>query len=102
MLQILAIGDIVGTRTLDALRERLWKKRDELGVDLVIANGENATDIHGIGSRDAQLLLDCGEVSIEGKVFALVYDEERENGRFGFLRRKGSFLWKYPWHSSFG
>ena len=60
MLQILTIGDVVGTRTLDALRERLWKKREEWRVDFVIANGENATDIHGLCSRDARALLDCG------------------------------------------
>ena len=60
MLQILAIGDIVGTQTIDHLRTTLWKKRDEWKVDLVIANGENATLIHGLGSRDAQALLDCG------------------------------------------
>lgn len=60
MLQILAIGDIVGTRTVELLRERLWRVRDELCVDLVIANGENATDIHGLCARDARALLDSG------------------------------------------
>ncbi len=60
MINILTLGDIVGTRTLDVLRERLWKKREELRADFVIANGENTTDIHGLGCRDARALLDCG------------------------------------------
>jgi metallophosphoesterase (TIGR00282 family) len=60
MIQILAIGDVVGTRTLEALHERLWKARTELHADLVVANGENATDIHGLCCRDAKLLLACG------------------------------------------
>ena len=45
--------------------------------------------VEGENLHVTKLLLDCGEVSIEGKVFALVYDEERETGHFGFLRRKG-------------
>lgn len=60
MLNILTLGDVVGARTLDVLRERLWKKRDELHADLVIANGENTTNIHGLNAHDAQTLLDCG------------------------------------------
>lgn len=60
MLQILALGDVVGTETLDVLQKTLWKKRDELHADLVIANGENTTAIHGLSCRDAQALLDCG------------------------------------------
>ncbi len=60
MLQILAIGDVVGTRTLEVLRAKLWQKRTELCVDFVIANGENATDVHGLNCRDARILLDCG------------------------------------------
>ena len=60
MLQILAIGDVVGTKTLETLRAKLWQKREELHADFVIANGENATDIHGLCMRDARVLLECG------------------------------------------
>jgi len=60
MLHILAIGDIVGTRAIDALQQRLWQKRREYRVDFVVANGENATDIHGVNARDAKAILDCG------------------------------------------
>ncbi len=60
MIRIFALGDIVGTRTIDRLQATLWQKRRELNVDFVVANGENATDIHGLGARDAQAILDCG------------------------------------------
>ena len=59
-MKILAIGDIVGTRAIKYLREKLWKLRDEKRIDFVIANGENATEIHGISAADAQAILDCG------------------------------------------
>ncbi|MBQ9087110.1 MAG: YmdB family metallophosphoesterase [Clostridia bacterium] len=59
-MKILAIGDIVGTQTVEYLKEKLWKLRDSLAVDLVVANGENATDIHGLSSADAQRILDAG------------------------------------------
>lgn len=60
MIRILAIGDIVGTKTLELLSKRLWGWRRELQIDFVVANGENATEIHGICARDARLLLDAG------------------------------------------
>lgn len=60
MLHILALGDIVGGKTIDVLRRSLWQKRRELKVDFVVANGENATDIHGLNARDAEAILDCG------------------------------------------
>ncbi len=59
-MKILAIGDIVGTRAIEYLSQNLWKLRDRLKLDLVIANGENATEIHGLSSNDARAILDCG------------------------------------------
>lgn len=60
MIRILALGDIVGARTLEVLRAKLWKKRAELSADFVIANGENTSEIHGLNAKDAGALLDCG------------------------------------------
>ena len=60
MLKILTLGDVVGTAAISYLRARLWSVRSELGADLVIANGENASDIHGLSAADAEALLDCG------------------------------------------
>ena len=59
-MKILAIGDIVGVSTIQYLRETLWKKRSELGIDLVVANGENASDIHGLTAKNAREIFDCG------------------------------------------
>lgn len=59
-MKIMAIGDVVGTRAVDYLKKNLWKCRGVIGADFVIANGENATDIHGISSADAETLLSSG------------------------------------------
>ncbi len=59
-MKILALGDVTGTAAIDHLRARLWTQRRTLGVDAVIANGENVTDIHGISRTHAAELLDCG------------------------------------------
>ncbi len=59
-MKILAIGDIVGTKAVTYLKENLWKKRAEIGADVVIANGENASDIHGVSRADAEDILSAG------------------------------------------
>lgn len=59
-MKILAIGDVVGERAVEHLGRTLWGVRSRLGADLVIANGENATEIHGLSRADAQALLDTG------------------------------------------
>ena len=59
-MKILAIGDIVGTKSIDYLRDRLWGVRKKYGADMVIANGENATDIHGLSAPDAEDILSAG------------------------------------------
>lgn len=59
-MRILALGDVVGSATVAFLRQHLWNIRSKERIDLVIANGENATDIRGISARDADCLLDAG------------------------------------------
>lgn len=59
-MKILTLGDVVGARTVDLLARELWPLRRRLGVDCVVANGENATDIHGLSRADAERLLDGG------------------------------------------
>lgn len=59
-MKILAIGDIVGVRAIEYLRQKLWSMRTTLGADLVVANGENASDIHGITAKNAAEIFDCG------------------------------------------
>lgn len=54
------MGDIVGLKTVDYLREKLWGFRKENKIDFVVANGENTNDIFGLGVDEANALLDCG------------------------------------------
>lgn len=59
-LRILAIGDVCGSAGVEYLRKNLRRKIDDLDAGLVVVNGENASDIHGISERDVGLLFDAG------------------------------------------
>ena len=59
-MKILAIGDVVGRRAVEHLSKSLRKTAASLGVDLVICNGENASEIHGLCKADAEALLEAG------------------------------------------
>ncbi len=59
-MKILTIGDVVGRRAIEYLASTLRKTAASLGADLVVCNGENASEIHGLCLRDAEALLDCG------------------------------------------
>ncbi|MBE6596211.1 MAG: YmdB family metallophosphoesterase [Ruminococcaceae bacterium] len=41
-MKILTIGDIVGTRAVDYVADRLFRVKNQLGVDFTVANAENA------------------------------------------------------------
>lgn len=60
MLKLLFIGDIVGRPGRDIVTERVPKIRAELGIDFVIANGENAAAGSGITGSIARSILDAG------------------------------------------
>ena len=60
ILHLLAVGDVVGKAGLEHLQATLWNRRGELGVDLCIVNGENASQIKGICRADAEALLSAG------------------------------------------
>lgn len=59
-MNILAIGDVVGTKSVEYLKQKLWRERERLRADFVVVNGENATDIHGLSTSDAEMLLSAG------------------------------------------
>lgn len=65
-MKILLLGDIVGRKTVEYLRKNLWSLRGENGIDMVIANGENATDIMGLSPEDADTLFSSGVDVITG------------------------------------
>lgn len=46
-MRILAVGDIVGSVTVEYLEKALWQFRRANKIDFVIANGENAAEIRG-------------------------------------------------------
>jgi len=59
-LRLLFIADIVGTPGRKAIEERLPSLREELDVDVCIANGENVADGVGITPKLADRLLAAG------------------------------------------
>ena len=59
-MKILIIGDVVGHRSVEYLSDKLRRVRDALGVNFVVANGENAAEIHGIRPSDADELFAAG------------------------------------------
>ena len=59
-MKILVIGDVVGRRAVDHLSEKLRRVRASLEVDLVVVNGENAAEIHGIRPSDAEDIFAAG------------------------------------------
>jgi metallophosphoesterase (TIGR00282 family) len=59
-IKILTIGDIVGRPGRQAVHKLLGGLRQEYGIDLVIANGENAAGGFGLSVSTAHELLDDG------------------------------------------
>ena len=59
-IRVLAVGDVIGSPGRRALGRVLPPLRAELGVDLVVANGENSAGGKGVGLRTARELRDSG------------------------------------------
>jgi metallophosphoesterase (TIGR00282 family) len=59
-MNILAIGDVVGSAGCDFLRRHLPALKKMNGIDLVIANGENSADGNGITPASAEHLFTSG------------------------------------------
>ncbi|MGC6425221.1 MAG: TIGR00282 family metallophosphoesterase [Lentimonas sp.] len=60
MPKLLFLGDIVGRPGRNFVTERLASLRDELGVDIVVANGENAAGGAGITKQITEELTSAG------------------------------------------
>ncbi len=65
-MKLLLLGDIVGRKTVEYLKKNLWALRKEKKIDMVVANGENATDIMGLSPDDADTLFASGVDVITG------------------------------------
>ena len=59
-MNILCIGDIVGTPGCEMVYSQLKYLKQDYDVDFVIANGENAATGNGITADKAEKLIDCG------------------------------------------
>lgn len=59
-MRILFLGDIVGRPGRKGVASKVTKLRKELGLDLIIANGENASQGIGLSVKNAKDLLGCG------------------------------------------
>ena len=59
-MKLLFIADVVGTPGRKAVEERLPSLREELEIDVCIANGENLADGVGITPKLADRMLACG------------------------------------------
>lgn len=59
-MKILTIGDVVSSQGCEYLRQELPKLKKELGIDIVITNGENSAVGNGVTPKSADFLLSCG------------------------------------------
>lgn len=59
-MKILYLGDVVGVRSVDAIRENLSDIKKELCIDFTLANGENASNIFGISKDEYENLIYSG------------------------------------------
>ena len=59
-MNILCIGDVVGSIGCQFLRSRLPALKRLKAIDLVVANGENSADGNGITPASAEYLFDSG------------------------------------------
>lgn len=59
-MNILCIGDIVGSSGREIVKEQLPLLKEQYAIDLVVANGENAAHGKGITKKIYHQLLDCG------------------------------------------
>lgn len=59
-IRLLAVGDVIGTPGRRALKRLLPRLRQELAIDLVVANGENSAGGRGISLKSARDLRAAG------------------------------------------
>ena len=84
-MNILVIGDIVGTPGMEALRRNISKLKQEFNIDFTIANGENSADGMGITFKILKDLYALGvDVVTMGNhtwgkkdIFSFIDDEDR-------------------------
>lgn len=86
-MNILAIGDVVGSNGCNFLRSKLPALKKVKGIDLVIANGENSADGNGITPASAGHLFDSGV-----DVITLGNHSFRRHEIYEYLEENGSVI----------
>ena len=86
-MKILAIGDVVGIKSVDYLSDKLFRIKSELAIDFTVINGENASEIHGVSKREAKALFDAGADVITGGNHTL-----RNKAVYTYLDEEGAIL----------
>ena len=59
-INVLALGDVVGPRAVEYLKQHLWNLRRERNISLAVVNGENACVGNGLDAASAKQLLASG------------------------------------------
>ena len=85
-MKILAVGDVVGSASVEYLQKHLREFARSQGADAIIVNGENASKGNGLSSTDARALRDAGADVVttgnhiwkKGDIKALLDDSEYE------------------------
>ena len=57
-MRILAVGDVVGSTGVAHLEATLRAFVAKNKIDFTVVNGENASDVHGLSSKDAAKIFD--------------------------------------------
>ncbi|HCC35203.1 MAG TPA: TIGR00282 family metallophosphoesterase [Ruminococcaceae bacterium] len=96
-MQVLAIGDVVGSAGCGFIRRHLPHFKKLKGIDIVIANGENSADGNGILPASAAHLMESGVDVITTGNHVLrrkeIYDELDSNS---FLLRPANYPAEVP------
>lgn len=60
ILKILALGDVVGPKAVEKIKNSLWNIRKAEKLDFVVINGENAADGGGMDIKSTESLIKSG------------------------------------------
>ncbi len=100
-MKILTVGDVVGQAGVSHLRANLRKIKTALGADLVIVNGENSAEIHGISQNDAVDIFYAGaDVITTGNHVFGKYDIYGYLDDEKYILRPANFPGSAPGHGS--
>lgn len=59
-MKILILGDVSRSSSCEYVSERLWKYRNQNGIDLAVVNGENSAESNGIDRISCDMLFSGG------------------------------------------